>query len=83
MNYLPSPQSFFRMSWLLQIFLVHCHITFSDDFPQHGKAWKSMESTGTSLCLQIGYIQRIFNCLLSVCYKTTLKALNLITAIWK
>ena len=26
---------------------------------KHGKAWKSMESMGTSLCLQIGYIQKI------------------------
>ena len=48
------------MSWLQVFvnFLVHC-IAFSDDFPQHGKAWKSMESMRTSLCLQIGCIQRI------------------------
>ena len=48
------------MSWLqvVNFFGGHC-ITFADYFPQLGKAWKSMESMGTSLCLQIGYIQRI------------------------
>ena len=60
------------MSWLQVVnFLVHC-IAFSDSFPQHGKAWKSMESMGTSLFLQIGYTQRI----LIAYFKTTLKALN-------
>ena len=79
MNYLPSPP----MKGVFCNFLVascnffwymHC-MAFSDDFPQHGKAWKSM---GTSVCLQIGYIQRILIAYCQSVIKTTLKALNLI-----
>ena len=71
------------MSWLQVVnFLVHC-IAFSDDFPQHGKAWKSMENRGPSLCLQIGYIQRILIAYCQSFIRTTLKALNLITTSWK
>ena len=48
------------MSWLQVVnFFGTLSITFSDDFSQLGKAWESMGSMGTSLCLQIVYIQRI------------------------
>ena len=59
MNYLHSPQIIKGV--FCNVLVASCKFfgTFSDDFPQHGKAWKSMESMGTSLCLQIGYIQRI------------------------
>ena len=60
--------------------MVHC-IAFSDDFRQHGKAWKAWETP--FLCLQIGYIQRILIANCQYVIKTTLRALNLITASWK
>ena len=80
MNYLHSQIKGVVCNVLVAIckFLEHC-IAFYDDFPQHGKALKSMESMGTSVCLQIGYIQRILIVYCQSVIKTTSKALNLIT----
>ena len=59
------------------------NIMFEHSSPYIGKAWKSMESIGTSFSLQIGYIHRILIAHCQSVIKTSLKALNLITTSWK